>query len=66
MTSNKISGKGAYTPMGIKNDTQRFESSVRTCRKASGGSPLPVSLAITHDAYWPDDAIAGAQKRSKA
>ena len=32
--SNKISGKGAYTPMRIKNNMQRFEAFVREMQES--------------------------------
>ena len=37
MTSNKISGKGAYTLMRIKNNTQRFEAFVRDLQESFWG-----------------------------
>jgi hypothetical protein len=37
VSSNKISGKGAYTQMRIKNNTQRFEVFVRAKSESQAG-----------------------------
>jgi putative transposase len=37
VTSNKISGKGAYTPMRVKNITQRFEAFVQNLQESFWG-----------------------------
>jgi hypothetical protein len=37
VTSNKISGKGAYTPMRTKNNTQRLEGFVRDLQESFWG-----------------------------
>ena len=37
VASNKISGKGAYTQMRIKNNTQRFEAFVRDLQDSFWG-----------------------------
>jgi cytochrome c peroxidase len=66
VTSNKISGKGAYTPMRVKNTTQRFQVFVRDLQESFWGDfqgqtreMLKKLLDITGVAGINDDVSAG-------